>query len=155
MRIRCPHAPTFSHRPRAGVLHWSAVGAVLAVQGAAIALAPTSWLCLAISATWTIVTLAVFVAIVRRLARRTGQPEPPRPPATTGNTITQSHQPSARHEDAERTEYKPSAHIALAYELALRGVPTARIASECNIPPAMAEVIVLEACARSRLFRHH
>lgn len=97
--------------------------AVVAAQAVVLALVPRSARG-TVSVAMTLATLIALAVIVRYV---TARPRPAGPPRTTGGTGE-----------------TPSPAMRLARQLAQEGTPAAQIAERCDIPVALAELVVAE-----------
>lgn len=109
-------------------LPWITAAAVLAIETTVLALTPTADRA-AVSTTSTGVSILALALVMRHAARRTS-PAASIKPSHPATDAAPSLDPDA-----------PSASIALAYELARRGVPPTWIAARCAIPAALAQLI--------------
>lgn len=112
-------------------LPWLIALAVLIIELTALALTPPAHRAAA-STAMTGASLLALLLIARRAARRAERRAQLRPPIAS-RTAPAAHNPDS-----------PSTDIALAYELARRGLPPAWIAAHCNIPYALAQLIAAD-----------
>jgi hypothetical protein len=106
---------------------------VLIVQVVVLSAVPPGWR-MVVSPLLTLAVFAFWTVLFARTVRNRGSADAPLPPYVRGELST----------DPAAEAVQPSARMQLACELARRGMPALWIASQCELPVALAEMVIAD-----------